>query len=252
MPVNFTLLTDGQAATQATFNAPLNELDTAIENIGTGAKTLAAPSIASHANAQHNHQNGAGGGKITEAAINSGATPSGRSLVADGAGNATWANVGGVPTGVSVPFAGAVAPTGWLLCNGQAVNRVTYAALFTVIGTTYGIGDGVSTFNLPDLRGRAWVGRDQMGAGAAAGRLPNIVNNDTTGTTGGASQVALSVTELPAHNHPGAAGFVQQVAGAFAVGAGATFTVTTLPSQGGNAAHQNMPPFVIGNWIIKT
>lgn len=252
MPVNFTLLTNGQAATGANFNAPLNQLDTAIENIGTGSKTLASPAIASHANAQHSHQNAAGGGKITEAAINTGVTPSGRSLVADGAGNATWVDVGGVPTGVSVPFAGNAAPTGWLLCNGQAVNRVTYAALFAVIGTTYGIGDGATTFNLPDLRGRGWWGRDQMGAGSAAGRLPNVTNNDTLGTTAGASQITLAITEIPAHNHPGAAGFAQQVAGAFAVGAGATFAVNNIPLQGGGQAHQNMPPVILGQWIIKT
>ena len=65
-----------------------------------------------------------------------------------------------MPTGMVVPYAGAVAPDGWLLCQGQAVSRTTYAQLFSVIGTTYGSGDGSTTFNLPDMRGRVAVGSD--------------------------------------------------------------------------------------------
>jgi len=60
-----------------------------------------------------------------------------------------------VPPGVVLPFAGTSAPAGFLLCGGQAVSRATYAALFAAIGTTFGAGDGSTTFNLPDLRGRA-------------------------------------------------------------------------------------------------
>nr|DAP06468.1 MAG TPA: tail collar fiber protein [Bacteriophage sp.] len=65
-----------------------------------------------------------------------------------------------MPVGCVIPFAGAAAPTGWLLCQGQAVSRTTYAQLFSVIGTTYGSGDGSTTFNLPDMRGRVAVGSD--------------------------------------------------------------------------------------------
>ena len=57
-----------------------------------------------------------------------------------------------LPSGMLTPFAGATAPDGWLLSDGSAVNRTTYSALFTAIGTTYGAGDGSTTFNLPDLR----------------------------------------------------------------------------------------------------
>ncbi|EHL69933.1 hypothetical protein HMPREF1032_02932, partial [Subdoligranulum sp. 4_3_54A2FAA] len=63
-----------------------------------------------------------------------------------------------MPVGCVIPFAGAAAPTGWLLCQGQAISRTTYAQLFSVIGTTYGSGDGKTTFNLPDMRGRVAVG----------------------------------------------------------------------------------------------
>ena len=65
-----------------------------------------------------------------------------------------------MPTGSVIPYAGKSAPDGWLLCDGAAVSRTTYAALFTVIGTTFGSGDGSTTFNLPDLRGRVAVGVD--------------------------------------------------------------------------------------------
>ena len=65
-----------------------------------------------------------------------------------------------LPTGSVIPFAGKTAPTGWRMCQGQAVSRTTYAQLFSVIGTTFGSGDGSTTFNLPDLRGRVAVGVD--------------------------------------------------------------------------------------------
>jgi microcystin-dependent protein len=67
------------------------------------------------------------------------------------------------PAGVLLPFAGSTAPTGWLLCAGQAISRATYAGLFAVIGTAYGAGDGTTTFNVPDLRGRIPAGKDNMG-----------------------------------------------------------------------------------------
>ncbi len=74
-----------------------------------------------------------------------------------------------MPVGCVIPFAGAAAPTGWLLCQGQAISRTTYAQLFSVIGTTYGSGDGKTTFNLPDMRGRVAVGSDANSPGAKVG-----------------------------------------------------------------------------------
>lgn len=101
------------------------------------------------------------------------------------------------PTGALTAFAGSEAPTGWLLCYGQAVSRSTYPALFAVIGTTYGSGDGSTTFNIPDLRGRAPVALDNMG-GSDAGRLS--VSN-TLGGTGGEEKHLLIVSEMPSHTH---------------------------------------------------
>ena len=100
-----------------------------------------------------------------------------------------------MPTGVMVDYAGATAPAGWLLCYGQPVSRVTYAALFAAIGTTYGAGDGSTTFNVPDLRGAVAAGASNMG-GPDRGNLPG-------GGTVGAYIGAPSVGGLPAVNSSG-------------------------------------------------
>jgi microcystin-dependent protein len=91
------------------------------------------------------------------------------------------------PTGAIVAFAGSSAPSGWLMCDGRStgISRTTYAGLFAVIGTTYGSGDGSTTFNLPDLRGRVIAGEDDMG-GTAANRLTSG-NSGISGTTLGAA-----------------------------------------------------------------
>jgi microcystin-dependent protein len=86
------------------------------------------------------------------------------------AGGANWTGVGYMPTGGMIPFAGSTAPPGYLLCYGQAVSRTTYAALFAVIGVAYGVGDGSTTFNVPDIRGRTVYGPDAMG-GTPANRI---------------------------------------------------------------------------------
>ena len=75
-----------------------------------------------------------------------------------------------MPTGVVLPYAGTSAPTGWLACDGTAISRTTYASLFAAISTSYGVGDGSTTFNLPDLRGRFPRFNDAMFGGSAAGR----------------------------------------------------------------------------------
>jgi microcystin-dependent protein len=98
--------------------------------------------------------------------------------------------------GVLAPYAGSSAPSGWLLCYGQAVSRTTYAALFTVLSTTYGAGDGSTTFNLPDLRGRSVFGKDDMG-GSTAARLGSIITGTTLGATGGTERHTLTTAQLP-------------------------------------------------------
>lgn len=98
-----------------------------------------------------------------------------------------WTQDNGEGTGTIKPWGSATIPAGWLLCFGQAINRTTYSALFTVLGTTFGVGDGSTTFNIPDLRGRVPAGKDDMG-GSPATRLTSTTispNGQTLGATGG-------------------------------------------------------------------
>ena len=92
---------------------------------------------------------------------------------------------GAAPTGTVVPFAGSVAPAGYLLASGQAISRTNYPGLFAVINTIYGIGDGSTTFNVPDLRGFVVAGKDNMG-GINANRLSSVMASTTLGAGGGA------------------------------------------------------------------
>lgn len=106
-------------------------------------------------------------------------------------------------TGTVLPFAGETAPNGWLLCYGQAVSRTAYPTLFATIGTTFGAGDGSTTFNLPDLRGRVPAGKDNMG-GTPANRLTTAgsgVDGPTLGAAGGSQAHTLTTAQMPAHAH---------------------------------------------------
>ena len=97
-----------------------------------------------------------------------------------------------LPVGMISPYSGPTAPEGWLICDGSAVSRAAYPDLFTVCGTTYGAGDGTTTFNLPDLRTRAPIGAsDTTGGGAIIER----------GVMVGSAFSTLSVANLPAHSH---------------------------------------------------
>lgn len=155
------------------------------------------------------------------------------------------ADNGGVPTGAVMPFAGSSAPTGWLLCDSSAVSRTTYAALFAVIGTTFGAGDGSTTFNLPGCRGRAVIG-----AGQGAG-----LTNRALAATGGGETHQLSVDEMPSHNHIGVGGAGYN-GSAFdglpsSRGSGPSASSMNVTAQGGGQTHNNMQPFIALNYIIK-
>jgi microcystin-dependent protein len=97
---------------------------------------------------------------------------------------------GGGVSGIISQFAGSAAPPGYLLCDGAAVSRTTFSSLFTTIGTTYGTGNGTTTFNLPNLQNRIPVGRG-----------PDT-EFDTLGETGGVKAVTLTSAQIPAHSHP--------------------------------------------------
>jgi len=97
-----------------------------------------------------------------------------------------------IPVATIVPYGAPIAPpTGWLICDGSEVNRQTYALLYSAIGVTYGPGDYVATFNLPDLRGRVVVG-----AGQGYGLSPRVI-----GSNFGAETHTLSELEMPSHTH---------------------------------------------------
>jgi microcystin-dependent protein len=154
------------------------------------------------------------------------------------------------PPGVMKLWPTATPPTGYLICDGAAVDRVTYAALFTVLGTAYGVGDGSTTFNIPNLKGRVPAGFDS-----------GQVEFDALGETGGAKTHTLSTAEMPQHQHatdslgrnllwfPGSLGTVGVGAGTNTTGVGAG-EMTDL--QGGGQAHNNLQPYVVLNYIIKT
>jgi microcystin-dependent protein len=111
---------------------------------------------------------------------------------------------GSVPAGTIISYAGNITilkpiPTGWLLCDGRAVSRADYLSLFNAIGTTYGTGNGTTTFNLPDLRGRVAIGVDGTGADS---RIEDSFA-DTLGLSGGEDKHLLTTPEMPVHSHGG-------------------------------------------------
>jgi microcystin-dependent protein len=112
---------------------------------------------------------------------------------------------GFVPIGSIIPFGGGSPPSGWMLCDGSDVSRTTFAPLFAVIGTTFGSGDGATTFSIPDLRGNVAVGQDNLG-GIAAGRITSGnsgVNGATIGALGGSELLSTHTHSLtdPGHKH---------------------------------------------------
>jgi microcystin-dependent protein len=145
------------------------------------------------------------------------------------------------PSGIIVSYGGAVAPTGWLLCQGQAVSRTTYTNLFAVLGESYGAGDGSTTFNLPNLKGKIAVGYDST-----------QTEFDALGETGGAKTHTLTVDEMPEHSHP----YVRYSSNTAPSGGGepAYWSGTTSQntgSAGSGSAHNNLQPYVVTNYIIK-
>src|SRR5215831_17537964 len=110
----------------------------------------------------------------------------------------------GIPLGVALPYFGVTAPaSAFALPFGQAISRTTYVNLFNLIATTYGAGDGSTTFNLPDLRGYLLAGKDDMG-GAVASRITagaSGIDGTVLGAAGGAQTVTLITAQMPAHAH---------------------------------------------------
>lgn len=177
---------------------------------------------------------------------------------------------GGDPGDVKISVA-LTLPAGWVVCNGQALGRTTFSDLFAAIGTTWGVGDGSTTFNVPDFRDRAPIG---------------VSGTKALGTTGGQSAIALTIPQLPAHTHvvndPGHIHGVNDPghhhetwAGDTSLAPGASFgniindqthdtststtgisiqshaTGITLNNTGAGAAVSTQSPYAAVNWIIK-
>jgi microcystin-dependent protein len=124
-------------------------------------------------------------------------------LVLLNAGGLVDPSQGGLPPGTVLSFAGPTLPSGFLLCDGSAVSRTTYSALFSALGTAYGVGNGSTTFNIPDLRGRGIAGKDDMG-GVAASRITSAgsgINGGGLAATGGTETVTLTSSTIPSHSH---------------------------------------------------
>lgn len=182
-----------------------------------------------------------------------------------------------VPTGAGMDYWGDTAPAGYIFAYGQAISRTSYAALFAVYGTKYGTGDGSSTFNVPDKRGRASFGKDDMG-GTAANRLTTAgsgINGSALGAAGGAETVTLTTAQMPAHSHTGTAdsagahthqyaggnanggpasgsGQIEQPATLTTSSAGAHTHSLSIANTGGGLPHNNVPPGIVCNYIIRT
>ena len=162
------------------------------------------------------------------------------------------------PVGAIMPYGGDSDPAYWLICDGRAVSRTAYAELFAVIGTTYGTGDGSTTFNIPDLRGRVAVGHNTTyGLGASGGEATHT----------------LSVNEMPSHDGhlynnayyssdnvtagedtyylPNSAVNKYSNTRPFIIRNANEMAIRGF-NKGGGAAHNNMQPYLVTNYIIKT
>ncbi|MDT8413219.1 MAG: tail fiber protein [Vicingaceae bacterium] len=149
-------------------------------------------------------------------------------------------------SGVVKDFAGAVIPSGYLECDGAAVSRTTYAALFAVIGTTWGVGNGFTTFNLPNLSGKFVVGFD------AADSDYNAVAK-----TGGEKEHVLTEAEMPSHSHKviksSGTGGNSEYPSNTAMGNTTPHeaTIGTTADTGGDQPHENRPPYTVLKKIIR-
>lgn len=142
-------------------------------------------------------------------------------------------------------YTSATLPPGWLPCTGLAISRTTYAALFAVIGTTFGIGDGSTTFNIPTLSNRF----PKMYSPS------NPTGENAIGGMGGLNSVTLTIAEIPAHAHTGVVSPNNPVSNRALVSSGGAQTVRaagTSDSEGGGGSHENRPPFLSLEFMIYT
>lgn len=175
--------------------------------------------------------------------------------------NANWTSLDTIlanivpafPIGSGMDYYGTTAPSEWIFPYGQDLSRTTYSELFAVLGTTYGAGDGSTTFTLPDKRGRASFGKDNMG-GTSANRLTGQsggIDGDTLGDVGGSETHALTAAENGPHTHTVTAGSDTTTSGVVpSLSNSVPDDSFTTNSSGSGNPHNNLPPGIVCNYII--
>lgn len=181
-----------------------------------------------------------------------------------------------IPPGTIAMTGRNTAPVGWLICDGAAVDRTLFAALYAAIGNTFGPGNGTTTFNLPDMRGRvaAGVGTGTGGGASGTGAPTGGAALAAVALSGwfGANDVTLTSAQIPAHTHPitdpghahgqngatGGPGSTELALGTFDTMGNASNTdsattgITVNNNTGGGGSHTNLQPTVGLNFIIRT
>lgn len=146
-----------------------------------------------------------------------------------------------MPVGSIVQYGGVNAPAGWLICDGSTISRTEYKDLFNAINTNYGVGDGSTTFNLPNLKGKVAVGLDA-----------NDSDFNELGKTGGEKTHTLTIDEMPSHKH-----IINKAISSGGDGSGLAWSSTTdsnetgIGATGGSRPHNILQPYAVINYIIK-
>jgi len=161
-----------------------------------------------------------------------------------------------VPTGGLMMWPTVTPPAGFLLCNGSAVSRITYAALFAILGSTFGNGDGINTFNLPDYRNRTAVGAGSLyAAGDSGGSKDSVIASHTHNLSGGSVSgtfvTAISTTRVTVDSAVEGA-FATPINNVTTATASPTYASPTVQSAGSSGTDANLPPYLAIYYIIKT